>query len=268
MKKWLVALAALIILLAAGVMILFFSLNSIVEKTVNSEAPKITQSAVHLDKADISLFSGSGIFSGFSVGNPAGFSGGDALQVGSIAVKLDTGTVFKDVIVVRNITVDSPEIMYELGKNTSNVDVLLQNIQNYADSHEKAGNTASAENAEKRDAGKAEKKVIIDELIIRNARANLRVPVLKLSVHVPLPEIRLTDIGRKESGSSFARSAVIIVKEISRTLAEVTASQTRHLGSTLLKSGEEAGSALLKGGEKAEDKAKNLLKEGINLFKN
>ena len=93
-------------------------------------------------------------------------------------------------------------------------------------------------------------------------------PVLKLSVHVPLPEIRLTDIGRKESGSCFARSAVIIVKEISRTLAEVTASQTRHLGSTLLKSGEEAGSALLKGGEKAEDKAKNLLKEGINLFKN
>ncbi|WP_294485128.1 hypothetical protein [uncultured Mailhella sp.] len=264
MKKWLIALAALIVLLAAGVTILFFSLNSIVEKAVNTEGPKITGTSVHLDKADISLFSGNGVFRGFSVGNPAGFSG-HAATVGAVAVDLDTSTVFKDVVVIRRIAVDNPELVYELGRKTSNFDVILKNIQDYADSHDEGAASSGGET--KKDDEKSTKKVIIDELIIRNARATLSVPMLKLSVQVPLPEIRLTDIGRKESGASFARTALVVVKEVSRTLAEATAAQTKNIGSTLLKGGETVGSDLLKGGEKAGDTAKNLLKDGLNLFK-
>ena len=269
MKKWLIALAALIVLLAAGVTILFFSLNSIVEKAVNTEGPKITGTSVHLDKADISVFSGNGVFRGFSVGNPAGFSG-HAATVGSVAVDLDTSTVFKDVIIIRKIAVDNPELVYELGRKTSNFDVILKNIRDYADSHDEGAASSGSEtkkNEAKKDDEKSKKKVIIDELIIRNARATLSVPMLKLSVQVPLPEIRLTDIGRKESGASFARTALIVAEEVSRTLAEVTAAQTKNIGSTLLKDGEIVGSDLLKGGEKAGDKAKNLLKDGLNLFK-
>ena len=264
MKKWLITLAALIVLLAAGVTILFFSLNSIVEKAVNTEGPKITGTSVHLDKADISLFSGNGVFRGFSVGNPAGFSG-HAATVGAVAVDLNTSTVFKDVVVIRRIAVDNPELVYELGRETNNFDVILKNIQDYADSHDEGAASSGGET--KKDDEKYTKKVIIDELIIRNARATLSVPMLKLSVQVPLPEIRLTDIGRKESGASFARTALVVVKEVSRTLAEATAAQTKNIGSTLLKGGENVGSDLLKGGEKAGDTAKNLLKDGLNLFK-
>ena len=264
MKKWLIALAALIVLLAAGVTILFFSLNSIVEKAVNTEGPKITGTSVHLDKADISLFSGNGVFRGFSVGNPAGFSG-HAATVGAVAVDLDTSTVFKDVVVIRRIAVANPELVYERRRTTTNFDVILKNIQDYADSHDEGAASSGGET--KKDDEKSTKKVIIDELIIRNARATLSVPMLKLSVQVPLPEIRLTDIGRKESGASFARTALVVVKEVSRTLAEATAAQTKNIGSTLLKGGETVGSDLLKGGEKAGDTAKNLLKDGLNLFK-
>ena len=254
MKKWLIALATLVILLIAGVIILFFSLNSIVEKAVNTEGPKITGTAVHLDKADLSLFSGKGVFSGFSVGNPAGFSGSHAATVDSIAVALDTGSVFKDVVIVRNVTVDGPELVYELGKNTSNFDVILKNVREYADRNENKESGTSASSGKTDDASK--KKVIIDELVIRNAKATLLVPLLKVTVHVPLPEIRMTDIGRKASGASFAKAALLVATEVSRTLAEATAEQTKNLGSTLLKDGDKAG-----------DKAKNLLKEGLKLFK-
>lgn len=255
MKKWLIALAALVILLIAGVVILFFSLNSIVEKTVNTEGPKITGTAVHLDKADLSLFSGKGVFSGFTVGNPAGFSDSHAATVQSISVALDSGTVFKDVIIVRNVTVDGPDLVYELGKDTSNFDVILKNVRNFEDRNESRESNSSA-SAVKTDDGASKKKVIIDELVIRNAKATLVVPLLKFSVHVPLPEIRLTDIGRRESGASFAKAALLVATEVSRTLAEATAEQTKHLGSVLLKDGDKAG-----------DKAKNLLKKGLKLFK-
>lgn len=255
MKKILVALAALVILLAAGVLILFVFLNSIVEKAVNTEGPKLTGTPVHLEKVDISLLSGSGVFSGFTIGNPEGFSEGHAVSVGSVAVDLDTSTVLKDVIIIRKIDIDQPELVYELNKDTSNFDVLLQNIQKYADSHERK-NDDSAGSADTADTEKAQRKVIIDELIIRNAKASLKVPMLKLSVKVPLPEIRLTDIGREGSGTSIARSALLVIKEISRTLAETTTTQTKKIGSTLIKEGENAGS-----------KAKNLLKEGMGLFR-
>ena len=253
MKKWLIALAALIVLLAAGVMMLLFSLNSIVEKAVNTEGPNITGTSVHLDKADISLLAGKAALSGFTLGNPAGFSG-DAVKLGSVAVELDTGTVFKDVIVIRKVAVDSPELFYVLGNNESNFDVILRNIQNYADSHEsKDGAASGSQPADKEGSGK---KVIIDELVIRNAKAALSVPKLGLSVTAPLPEIRLTDIGREKSGTSFASTALLVTKSVTRALADATVTQTKNLGSTLLKTGENAGT-----------KAKSLLKDGLSLFK-
>ena len=269
MKKWLIALTTLVVLLVAGVAILFFSLNSLVEKAVNTEGPKITQTAVHLDNADISLFSGTGLFNGFTVGNPAGFTG-HAASVKSMVVQVDTATVLDETIVIPLIDIDGPELVYELSRETSNFDVLMQNIKNYAESHEKKSENA-ASHSDAADSDKAGKKVIIDELIIRNAKATLRVPLLRLSVNVPLPEIRLKDIGRDSSGVSVAHSVLLIVREVTGKLAEATATQSKNLSSALLKEGENAGekakTLLEEGGKNAGDKARTLLKDGLGLFK-
>ena len=269
MKKWLVALAALVIVLAAGVLVLILSLNGIVEKAVNEEGPKYTGTSVHLDKADISLFSGTGTFSGFTLGNPEGFSGPWAAKVDSATVTLDTGTVFDDTIVIPAIVIDSPELVYELGNGTSNFDAILRNVK------KKDGGEASApsepDGAEKDRAGR---KVIIDELVIRHARTTLSIPQLKLSVTVPLPDIRLTDIGRKSAGATIAEASAIVLEELTRALSENAADQTKNAGKLLLKGGEDAveqakniGSAMLKGGENAGDAARNLLKEGLGAFR-
>ena len=158
MKKWLIALTTLVVLLVAGVAILFFSLNSLVEKAVNTEGPKITQTAVHLDNADISLFSGTGLFNGFTVGNPAGFTG-HAASVKSMVVQVDTATVLDETIVIPLIDIDGPELVYELSKETSNFDVLMQNIKNYAESHEKKSEHAAASHSDAADSDKAGRKV-------------------------------------------------------------------------------------------------------------
>lgn len=264
MKKWLIALATLVVLLIAGVVILFFSLSSIVVKAVNTEGPNITQTAVHLDTADISLFSGTGVFNGFTIGNPEGFSG-NAVSVQSIVAAIDTSTAFSDTIVIPLIEINRPELVYELSRDTSNFDVLLKNVQSYAGSGEaKTGKPSAA------DTEKSGRKVIIDELIIRDAKATLSVPLLKLSVDVPLPEIRMKNIGRENAGVSIGTGAVLVMKEVTGKLVEAASSQSRNLSSALMKGGENVGDAakgLLKEGENAGDKAKNLLKEGLGLFK-
>lgn len=262
MKKWLVALAVLVVLLASGAVFLLSSLNGIVVKTVNEEGPKYTGTTVHLDKADISLLSGTGTFSGLTLGNPEGFSGPWAAKVGSAAVVLDTGTVFDDTIVIPSIVIESPELVYELGKKSSNFETILRNIRarDKSDAAETSSSgAAAAGDAEK----KAKKKVIIDTLTISNARATLSIPEFRLSVTVPLPEIRLTDIGRKSRGATMAEAGAIVLEELTKKLSENAADQTKNAGALLLKGGEKAAGEA----KTVEEKARNLLKEGFGAFR-
>lgn len=260
MKKWLVALAVLVVLLAAGAVFLLFSLNGIVVKTVNEEGPKYTGTTTHLGKADISLLSGTGTFSDIELGNPEGFSGPWAAKVGSAAVVLDTGTVFDDTIIIPSIVIESPELVYELDRKTSNFETILRNIR-AKDKSDAAGVSASGATAG--DADKKEKKVIIDSLTISNARATLSIPEFRLSVTVPLPEIRLTDIGRRSRGATMAEAAAIVLEELTKKLSESAADQTKNAGALLLKGGESAADQA----KSVEEKARNLLKEGFGAFR-
>ncbi len=260
MKKWLVALAVLVVLLAAGAVFLLFSLNGIVVKTVNEEGPKYTGTTTHLGKADISLLSGTGTFSDIELGNPEGFSGPWAAKVGSVAVVLDTGTVFDDTIIIPSIVIESPELVYELDRKTSNFETILRNIR-AKDKSDAAGVSASGATAG--DADKKEKKVIIDSLTISNARATLSIPEFRLSVTVPLPEIRLTDIGRRSRGATMAEAAAIVLEELTKKLSESAADQTKNAGALLLKGGESAADQA----KSVEEKARNLLKEGFGAFR-
>ena len=257
-KKWLIAPVVLVVLLAGAAAALFFALNSIVEKGVNTIGPELTGTAVHLEKADISLFSGTGMFTGFTVGNPEGFSVGHAVSIGSLSVAVDTSTVLKETIVIPKIEIDHPAILYELNKETSNIETILKHVQSIADKEK--GNEGQQAGTSSETPEKSKKKVIIDELVIRDAQATLLIPMLKLSVSIPLPEIRLTGIGREGSGVTIAQSAVLILKEMKASLE----ASTVKLRETQLK---DAKNALLRQGKDTEEKAKGLLKEGLNLFK-
>ncbi len=265
MKKWLVAPAALVILLAAGAAFLLFSLNDIVVKAVNEEGPKCTGTAVHLDRADISLLSGTGTFSGLTLGNPEGFSGPWAAKVGSAAVVLDTGTVLDETIVIPSIVIESPELVYELGRTSSNFETILDNVRARSGKAASSGADSSegASAAATDDGEKKARKVIIDDLTISNARATLSIPDLRLSVTVPLPEIRLTDIGRKSRGATMAEAAAIVLEELTKKLSESAADQTKNAGALLLKGGENAADQA----KSVEEKARNLLKEGLGAFR-
>lgn len=258
MKKWLIVPAVLVVIIAAAAVALLVSLNSVIEKGVNTIGPELTGTAVHLEKADVSLFSGKGVFSGFTVGNPEGFSKSSAVSVGAVSVAVEPATVLEDTIIIPRIEIDHPAILYELNKESSNIETILKHVQSLADKEQAApggGQQAAPETADK-----SRKKVIIDELIIRDAQATLLIPLLQLSVSVPLPEIRLTGIGREGAGLSFAQTAALVLKETLRSLE----ASTVKLREVPLK---DAKDALLRQGRNTEEKARNLLKEGLNFLK-
>ena len=261
-KKWIIAPAVLVVLLAGAAAALLISLNSIIEKGVNTIGPELTGTAVHIEKADISLLSGKGVFTGFTVGNPEGFSNGNALSIGAAGVTIKPSSVLEETIVIPGIEINRPEILYELNGESSNLETIVRHIQSIADKEKNSPDNGQASSETEK---KAKRKVIIDELIIREAKATLLIPKLKLSFAVPLPEIRITGIGREGSGISLAQSVVLVMKEMMASLeASVTTLKDTQLKDVNLKDAKEL---LLRQGKNTEEKAKGLLREGLNLLK-
>jgi hypothetical protein len=82
----------------------------------------MTQTNVSLSEVDIELTSGKGALRGFSVTNPKGFSDDDAFKFDEVAVTLDISTVRSDPVVIKEIVIQGPSIVYQFGDNGSNLD--------------------------------------------------------------------------------------------------------------------------------------------------
>lgn len=261
MKKCFIIPAVLVVLLAGAAAVLLLSLNSIIIREVNSIGSELTGTAVNLEKADVSLFAGTGVFTKLTIGNPKGFSSTPALSIGAVNMKIVPHSILDDTVIIPKIEIDRPEILYELAKGTSNIETILAHAGSAHIAEKKNPVSGETQLDSSIDAqNKHKKKVIIDELIIRNAKATLLVPMPKISVSVPLPQIRLTGIGRDGMSVTAAQCAVIILKEIKDSLKSATVT----FRDVQLK---EAKDTLLHMGRPTEEKAKKLLKKGLNLLK-
>ncbi len=223
MKKWILILGGLAALGIGAAAALLVSINPIVEAGVNMYGPDITGTHVHLKKADISVFSGKGSLHEFTLGNPKGYSAPHAVKVAAVRMELDKDSLLEDVIVIKKIDIDSPDIIYEIAGKSNNFDDILKNVKQLSAAEEKAAKAGGG--APAKDEGKA-KKVVIDELTIRNAKAAVSLPALKLNLNTSLPDIRLTDIGRdksgKNSGVSMAEAASRVLKAVSGSLGSAS----------------------------------------------
>lgn len=122
MKKRLIGLGVLVVLIAVGVFVFLGNLNDIVRAAVEKVGSDMTQTNVSLSEVDIELTSGKGALRGFSVTNPKGFSDDDAFKFDEVAVTLDISTVRSDPVVIKEIVIQGPSIVYQLGDNGSNLD--------------------------------------------------------------------------------------------------------------------------------------------------
>jgi hypothetical protein len=244
MKKFLIfgGLGLLVVLVVVYIGVNFF-FGSIVKSTVNRVGPKVTQSKVVLRSATISPLAGTGTLGGFTVGNPEGWSGGDVLSLGTIHLDMEPKSVFSDVIVINELVIDEPVFNYETRLLSSNIGDLLGNIKKYGG----AGDKEAAE-------GGQPKKFIVKKLRFTNGKATLGVGLGSAAVPLPLPEIRLDDIGVAEGGVTGSRLAVIVLGDVLKTVVETVAKSPGHAGVGTLEKAMEAA-------KQVGDGVKDLFKE-------
>ena len=209
----------LVAVIVVAAVILYSSLDSLIETGVEDVGSDATLATVSLKAAKVSPTSGEGSLSDLYVGNPKGFETESAFRLGEVSVKFDVATLADDVIIIEEVTIISPEVTYELGPDGSNIDAIKRNVEAYVSAL--TGSSGGAGSSPGDDGSGP--KLIIENFYIRNGVVNVSATVLAGStLSAPLPDIHLTDIGKEEGGATPGQ-----------LVAEVLASVTGGIGSAI-----------------------------------
>jgi len=206
-KKLLIAGGILVVILVAAVRFLGSNLDAIVKKAITRVGPEMTGVSVEVDKVGISLADGRGEIGGLVIGNPRGYKGRHAFKLGSIVLALDKSSETADVVVIKELTIDAPDIVYDKGEDGSNVEAIQRNIDEYGTTHfggeeKDQGATGDA----------AAKRFIIESLQIRNGKIRLT----GRDTVMDLPTVQLRNVGKSQGGMTGGEIAGMVVKQMTQ----------------------------------------------------
>ena len=249
--KTLAGLLLAIILLAAGLIIF---INPIVENTVNVGGPMLLGVPVKIEKAQISLLNGEIRLKQLSIGNPENYSTDKALfSVDNVHLGIDTKSLFTDVITIRKIQIDHPQISYEVKNGKSNFDVLTENL-----------GEANKKKKDKKDKDAPDKKIIIEELDLNTIRVSYTSPItLGKTIPIPIPSIKLRDIGKSSGGASPAEVIIEIISSLGGMIVnagKAILDSAGAIGEAVGKGAEAVGGAIGEGAKAVGEGIKKLFK--------
>lgn len=212
MKKVILLATTAIIFGIIGIIALgVLNLGTLIKTVTETVGPKLTKTEVKLDSADVAIMSGEGTLSGFLLGNPSGYTLPSAVECNTVRIRVVKDSLSTDKIIIDEIFVDSPVIGYEKRGKTDNFQTILNNIkQVVAQDQQQESTDSSSETG-------AEKKIQINNFIVRNGKINLAGDMLELfgnkGTGIALPNIHLKDIG-KDKDTTPAEAFSIILGEL------------------------------------------------------
>lgn len=228
MKKIIIRIGlAVIAVVIVALLVVFFSLDSIVKKGVETMGPEMTKVDVRLGSAKISPIGGSGELSKLFVGNPEGYKTPSAIELGDIKLGVKIGSVLSDIVVINELNLQAPQITLEgnlPGKN--NLSTILNNVSAYGGNGNQQKPAPAAPSAKK-----SQKKFIVKDIVIDGGKINLNISGLGQHISEPLslPSIHLQNIGTAENGVTADQLVKAILEPLLATATETAAKNIGNL---------------------------------------
>ncbi len=124
-----VIVVAVVIVVAGIALFMRNQLDGIVASAIETQGSRLTGTSVSVGRVTMKLRHGSVTIHDLRVANPDGFSGQDALALGTLVLDLDTGTLRKEPHVVQELTVDDATVRYEIAKDgRRNLDIIRDRL--------------------------------------------------------------------------------------------------------------------------------------------
>jgi uncharacterized protein involved in outer membrane biogenesis len=246
-RKWILrALIGLVLVLIAVFVAVAFSLGSILKKGVERIGPEATRVDVKVKSAGVWLFAWRIELTGIVLGNPPGCKTPSSITVEDVSIRVKPGSMFSDKLVVESISVKSPVITLEGGLRDNNLKKIEKNLDEYIGSSSTAPNSAAPSSSP----AKPERKLQINELVIKGAKLQLNT---KLSggrtITLSIPDIYLTDLGSGPEG-------ITAVEVGQRTLHAVLDAAMKAVAKNATGLGQEGATGAKSAIQKAADKVK------------
>lgn len=171
------------VIILAGVLTISLTIDGIVKSGIEENMTELVQTEVIVDDVDLSIFNGSGTITDFSISNPDGFSESNAISIKSMAIELELASIFSDQIVVNEIRIESPELLFEQKGMSANLKAINDNM-----------------NAESESS--SEKGLIVNYLIIENGKVEVNTSIdRERTVTAEIDEFELNGIGKDGSNT-------------------------------------------------------------------
>ncbi len=207
-----------VVVVVAGGLYLSMNAGSMVKAGVETYGPQYTKTKVELGGVDASLLAGEITINKFLIGNPKGFGSSHAFKVDAVKVAVNIRSLTGDTIHIREIVIDAPDIVYELGGDSSNLQTIQKNMANATG----GGKGKKAESGgDAKSGGDEGPRVIIDNLYIRNTKVGLAAG--KLAMPLSVPDIHIKDIGKDSKdgkGATMSEAAAKVMDAITGSVTE------------------------------------------------
>lgn len=206
---WLRLLLGFVVFLVVLLFAVQYALGPVVKTAAETVGPMVLKTPVAVSNAHMRVLSGVVDFKGMVVGAPEGFDA-NVFEMQNFRVDLDVPSLFgatNEPIVVRDITIDSPFVTYELKGLKDNLHALLANLG------VKDGDGGEEKAKEEKPEKGPGRKVVIEHFAFKNAKVRVAVVGGKGAV-VPLPTIELKDIGKDSGGATAIDAVGQILKQI------------------------------------------------------
>jgi hypothetical protein len=128
MKPVFQVLVVLILTGAIGALVLSFSLDSMVESTIEDTTGQMLNTSVEVDNVGISILDGQGTIDGFRIHNPEGFSNNPAVEIQTISLAIAPYSLLSDTVVIKRLEIKKPEFYYEQKVKGSNFNALTDQL--------------------------------------------------------------------------------------------------------------------------------------------
>ncbi len=208
------AVAALMVI-ALGRLVLIPALGRAVMRTVEARGSELMQTAVQVESTTLDLLHRRAILSNLRVANPTGFRTDYALAIERVVVTVDPTTLRSDLVVLKEVAIEAPTLVYEFGAADNNIAVLRRAIET----------RVAAQDAGVVNGDNPEARLLVESLRVTHGKVRI------LSQFLGPQELtgRLSDIQLGAIGTTAGTSAARVVQELLATMTKGVRSNLRQL---------------------------------------
>lgn len=253
MKKGLAILVLFVLLIAGGAWYIFSGAGDFIRAQIEQQGSGYLGAPVSVANVDLALTEGRISINELSINNPQGFSNQKAMSVA--AIKLDLGGSIEEPYVVQTISINAPELLYEVdASGQGNLLVLKNNLMANLPKSQKPAEDKEAVNP----------LMIVENVSISDVRLKLNFEALstgpvnieKKAYDLTLPTFNVGPIGQPNGMPADKVSVAIMQALLDKAIAQAKAEVKRRLAEEAKKKAQEE---LDKQKGKLLDKAKDKL---------